>query len=55
MYGYIKESWMTFFLFKDFMYFFKRTIPRRISQTNRHLLIIYEFCSHVTLKAIHKA
>jgi hypothetical protein len=45
---------MTTFLFKDFMYFFKRSIPSGISITNRHLLILDGHGSHVTLEAIEQ-
>jgi hypothetical protein len=49
------KPWMTTFLFKQFLYFFKRSIPSEISLTNRHLFILDGQGSHVTLEAIEQA
>jgi hypothetical protein len=46
---------MTAFLFKEFLSFFKRSIPSGVSFTNRHLLILDGHGNHVTLKAIKHA
>jgi hypothetical protein len=46
---------MTSFVFKEFFSFSKRSIPRGISLTNRHLLILDGHSSHVTLEAIKQA
>jgi hypothetical protein len=46
---------MTTFLFKEFLSFFKRSIPSGISLTNRHLLILDEHGSHVTFETIEQA
>jgi hypothetical protein len=46
---------MTTFLVKEFLYFFKRSIPSEISITNMHLLILDGHGSHVTLEAIEQA
>jgi hypothetical protein len=43
---------MITFLFKEFLSFFKRSIPSGISITNRHLLILDGHESHVTFEAI---
>jgi hypothetical protein len=48
------KTWMTTFLFKKFLSFFKRSIPSGISITNRHLLILDGHGSHVTLEAIEQ-
>ncbi len=50
-----EKAWMTSFFIKKFLSFFKRSIPRGISFTNRHLLILDGHNSHVTLKAIEQA
>ncbi len=50
-----KKAWMISFLFKEFLFFSKRSIPRGISFTNRHLLIQDGHSSHVTLEAIEQA
>jgi hypothetical protein len=47
-----KKAWITNFLFKEFLSFFKRLIPNDISSFNHHLLILDEHGSHVTLEAI---
>jgi hypothetical protein len=49
------KAWMTTFLFKEFMFFFKRSIPSKISITNRHMLILDGHGSHVALQAIEQA
>jgi hypothetical protein len=46
---------MTSFLFKEFLSFFKRSIPSGISPSNRHLLALNGHGSHVSLKAIKHA
>jgi IS4 transposase len=46
------KAWMTTFLFKEFLSFFKRSIPSGISITNRHLFILDGHGSHVALEAI---
>jgi hypothetical protein len=46
---------MTAFLFKEFLYFFKRLIPSGVSLTNRHLLIMDGHGNHVILEAIEHA
>jgi len=48
----ISSNLMTSFLFKEFLSFFKRSIPSGIFQSNQHLLILNGHGSHVTLKAI---
>jgi len=48
------KAWMTTFLFKEFLYFFKRSISSGISLTNRHLLILDGHGSHVTLETIEQ-
>jgi hypothetical protein len=45
---------MTSFLFKKFLSFSKRFVPRGISLTKRHLLILDGHSSHVTLEAIEQ-
>jgi hypothetical protein len=49
------RAWMTTFLFKEFLSFFKRFIPSGISITNKHLLILDGHQFHVTLEAIKQA
>jgi len=46
---------MTTFLFKEFLSFFKRSIPNGISLINKHLLIFDDHGSHVTLEAIEQS
>jgi hypothetical protein len=43
---------MTSFLFKEFLSFFKKSIPSGSSLSNHHLLILNGHDSHVSLKAI---
>jgi len=50
-----KKTWMITFLFKEFLSFFKRSIPSGVSFTNRHLLILDGHGSHVTLEVIKHA
>jgi hypothetical protein len=45
---------MTTFLFKEFLFFLKRSILSGISLTNKLLLILDEHGSHVTLEAIEQ-
>ncbi len=47
-----KRTWMTCFMFKVFFFFFKWSILSGIFKTNRHLLIINEHGSHITLKSL---
>jgi hypothetical protein len=49
------KAWMTSFLFKDFLSFFKKSIFGEIFQSSQHLLIMDEHGSHVMLKAIAQA
>jgi hypothetical protein len=44
-----------FFMIKDFLSFFKRSIPSGISPSNHHLLILDGHGSHVNLEAIEQA
>jgi len=46
---------MIAFLFKEFLSFFKRSIPSGVSLTNRHSLILNGHGSRVTLEAIEHA
>jgi dissimilatory sulfite reductase (desulfoviridin) alpha/beta subunit len=48
------KAWMTTFLLKEFLSFFKRFITNGISITNRHPLILDGHGSHVTLEAIEQ-
>jgi len=48
------KAWMTTFLFKQFLFFFKRFIPSGISLTNKHLFILNGHGFHVTLEAIEQ-
>jgi hypothetical protein len=47
-----KKTWMTCYLFKQFVFFFIRSILGGLSQHNKHLLILDGHGSHVTLEAI---
>ncbi len=49
-----KRVWITFFLFKELLVFFKKSIPSGESFTNRHLLALDGHGSHVTLEAIEQ-
>jgi hypothetical protein len=46
------KTWMMSFLFKEFLSFFKRSIPKDIFQSNLHLLVLDGHGSHVTLETI---
>jgi hypothetical protein len=46
------KAWMTTFLFKEFVSFFKRFIPSGISLTNKHLFILDGHGFDVTLEVI---
>jgi hypothetical protein len=46
------KTWMTSFLFKEFLSFFKRSILGGISPNNHHLLILDGHGSHVNLEVI---
>jgi hypothetical protein len=48
------KAWMTNFMFKKFLLFFKRSVLSGVSQTNYHLLIMDGHGSHVTLEAIEQ-
>jgi hypothetical protein len=47
-----KRTWMTTFLFKEFLSFFNKLGPGGMPLNNQHLLILNGHGSHVTLKAI---
>jgi hypothetical protein len=47
------KTWMT--IVHRILVFFKRSIPSGISISNRYLLILDGYGSHVTLKAIEQA
>jgi hypothetical protein len=49
------KAWMTTFLFKEFLSFFKSSILSGISISNKNLLILHGHGSHVTLKIIEQA
>ncbi len=49
------KAWMTTFIFKEFLFFFKRSILGGIFFINRHLLIFDCHGSHVTFEAIEQA
>ncbi len=49
------KAWITTFLFKKFIFFFKMSIPNGISITNKHLVILDGHGSHVTFEAIKQA
>jgi len=46
------KAWMTSFLFKKFLSFFKKSVIGEISQSNQHFLILNKHGSHVMLEAI---
>jgi len=52
MHGYAKEGIDEFFLFKKFLFFFKRFVPSAVSTTNWHLLVLNGHGSHVTLEVV---
>jgi hypothetical protein len=49
------KAWMTNFLFKIFLFFFKRLVLGGISPSNCHLLVLDGHGSHVSLEAIEHA
>jgi hypothetical protein len=46
------KGWMMSFFFKEFLSFFKRSIPKDIFQSKLHLLVLDGPGSHVMLEAI---
>jgi hypothetical protein len=50
-----KKTWMTTFLFKEFLIFFNKSIPSGMSFSNQHLLFINGHGNHVTLEIIKQA
>jgi hypothetical protein len=48
------KAWMTSFLFKDFLSFFKRSVLGGSSPSNHLLLILNGHGSHVSLEAIEQ-
>jgi hypothetical protein len=46
---------MIFFLFKEFLFFFNKSILGGVSFSNWHLLILYGHGNHVTLEVIEQA
>jgi hypothetical protein len=52
LYGNAKKTWIIIFLFKEFMFFFNKSIPGGVSFNKKHLLILNGHGSHVTLKTI---
>jgi len=48
------KTWMTSFLFKEFLSFFKRSIISGISPRNHHLLILDGHGSYVNLEIIEQ-
>lgn len=55
MHGYAKESMDDFFLFREFLSFFKQFVPSGVSTTNRHLLVLDGYGSHITLEVVQQA
>jgi hypothetical protein len=55
LHGNAKKAWMIFFLFKEFLSFFKKFVLGGVSFNNRHLLVLDGHGNHVTLKAISQA
>jgi hypothetical protein len=49
------KTWMTSFLFKEFLSFFKRSVLGGIFPNNHHLLALDGHGSHVTLEVIKHA
>jgi hypothetical protein len=45
-----KKTWMISFLFKEFLFFFKKSIWGRVSFTYTHILIMDGHNNNVTLK-----
>jgi hypothetical protein len=52
MYGDAKKKTWTFYLFKDFLSFFKRSTIDGNFLSNHHLLILNDHGSHVTLEIV---
>jgi hypothetical protein len=52
MYGNAKKKRMITFLFKEFLFFFKKLVRGGMFFTNQHLLILDGHGNHVTLEAI---
>jgi hypothetical protein len=49
------KAWTISFLFKEFLSFFKRSIPSGLLPSNHHLLALDEHGSHVSLEVIEQA
>jgi hypothetical protein len=49
------KAWITSFLFKEFLSFFKRSILGGLFPINRHLLTLNGHGSHVSLEVIEQA
>jgi len=50
-----KKAWMIFFLFKEFLTFFKKYVLSGVSLTNQHFLVLDGHGNHVILEAIEHA
>jgi hypothetical protein len=50
-----KKTYMTFFLFREFLSFFKKFVIGGTSFTNKHLIVLDEHGNHVTLEVISQA
>jgi hypothetical protein len=50
-----KKTWMTCYLFKQFLSFFIWLVPRGLSQQNKHFIILNGHGSHVIFKSIKQA
>ncbi len=48
------KVWMITFLFKEFLFFFKKSLLSEISLTNKHLIIFDWHGSHVILEVIEQ-
>jgi hypothetical protein len=55
MHGYAKEGMDDFFLFKEYLSFFKQFVIGGMCTTNRHLLVLDSHGSHVTLEVVKQA
>jgi len=55
LHGNVKRCLDEFFLFKEFLFFFKKFVACGVFFTNRHLLNLNGHGSHVILKAISQA
>jgi len=49
LHGNAKKAWMIFFLFKEFLSFFKKFVPSGVSFNNKHLLILDGHGNYVAL------